>query len=95
MRFNTKIIPKVEDEDGKEKLSDIFVLPTFVQTKEECVSVTTEFISKELGDLIAVKRMWPIFVGAGIALILCIGLIVVLWKMGCMERLRFFNNKTE
>ena len=95
MDFSTNVVPKVEDEDGKEKLSDIFVLPTFVKTKEECVAIKTEFISKELGELIAVKRMWPIFLGAGIALILCIALIVVLWKMGCMDRMRFFNNKTE
>ena len=95
MEFNTNIVPKTENENGKEELPDIFVLPTFLGTKTECVSEKTELISAELGELRAIKRMWPVFLGASIALIICIIGIAVLYKTGFLSKLRIFNTRNE
>ena len=93
--FNTNIIPKVKDEEGKEKLSDIFVLDTYLKTKDECVSAKTTFISEELGKTLAIKRMWPVFLGIAVSVLLFIALVIVCWHYKLFDKLRFYNNKED
>ena len=93
--FNTNIVPKVKDEEGKEKLSDIFVVPTFLRTKSECVSARTTFISEELGKTLAIKRMWPVFLGIAVSVLLFIALVVICWHYKLFDKLRFYNNKED
>ena len=93
MDFKTNVVPKIKDKEEKEKLSDIFVVPTFVKTKEECVSSKTTFISEELGEILAVKRMWPYFLAIGIAVVLLIALVIICWKYKLFDKLRLYNNK--
>ena len=95
MEFNTNMVPTTESENGKEELPDIFVLPTFLGTKTVCVVEKTELISAELGELRAIKRLWPAFLGASIALIICIIGIAVLYKTGVLNKLRIFNRRNE
>ena len=95
MEFNTNIVPTTENENGKIELPDSFVLPTFLGTRTESVWEKTELISAELGELRAIKRMWPVILGASIALIICIICMAFLYKTGFLNKLRFFNDRKE
>ena len=90
MDFNTNIIPTVED-----KLPDLFLFPTFLKTKDECVSEKTSFFSSDLGKARAIRKLWPIILGVCIALLIFVTAIVVLYKKGFLSKLRFYNQKIE